>query len=58
LLNGEIFETLLEAKALIEQRRKEYNTLRPHNSLDYELPAPKFIEPIPSFYAFNGKAVK
>jgi transposase InsO family protein len=51
LLNGEIFETLLEAKVLIEEWRKEYNTVRPHSSLGYKPPAPEFIEPIPSFYA-------
>jgi len=51
LLNGEIFETLLEAKVLIEEWRKEYNAVRPHSSLGYKPPAPEFIEPIPSFYA-------
>ncbi|MDP7349407.1 MAG: integrase core domain-containing protein, partial [Nitrospinota bacterium] len=44
-------ETLLEAKVLIEEWRKEYNTVRPHSSLGYKPPAPEFIEPIPSFYA-------
>ncbi len=33
LLNGEIFETLLEAKVLIERWRAEYNTVRPHSAL-------------------------
>ena len=33
LLNGEIFETLFEAKVLIERWRKEYNTFRPHSTL-------------------------
>ena len=51
LLNGEIFETLLEAKVLIEEWRKGYNTVRPHSSLGCKPPAPEFIEPIPSFYA-------
>ena len=51
LLSGEIFEILLEAKVLIEEWRKEYNTVRTHSSLDYKPPAPEFIEPIPSFYA-------
>ena len=45
LLNGEIFTTLLEAKALIEQWRKEYNQLRSHSSLNYEPPAPITIKP-------------
>ena len=31
LLNGEIFDTLLEAKVLIERWRVEYNTIRPHS---------------------------
>lgn len=35
LLNGEIFDTLLEAKVLIERWRREYNTIRPHSSLGY-----------------------
>jgi transposase InsO family protein len=34
-LNGEIFYTLREAQVLIEQWRLEYNTLRPHSSLNY-----------------------
>ena len=35
LLNGEIFDTLLEAKVLVEQWRKEYNRFRPHSALGY-----------------------
>lgn len=45
LLNLEIFDTLLEAKVLIEQWRKEYNTVRPHSSLGYRPPAPETIQP-------------
>ncbi len=41
LLNGEIFDTLLEAKVLIERWRIEYNSVRPHSSLDYRPPAPE-----------------
>jgi hypothetical protein len=33
LLDREVFETLLEAKVLIEGWRVEYNTIRPHSSL-------------------------
>ena len=33
LLNGEIFTTLLEARVLIENWRREYNHIRPHSSL-------------------------
>jgi transposase InsO family protein len=40
LLNGEIFDTLTEAKILLEKWRKEYNEIRPHSSLDYRPPAP------------------
>jgi hypothetical protein len=35
LLNGEIFYSLKEAKVVIEQWRKYYNTIRPHSSLGY-----------------------
>jgi transposase InsO family protein len=45
LLNREIFETLLEAKVLIERWRIEYNTVGPHLSLDYQPPAPETIAP-------------
>ncbi len=46
LLNGEIFETLFEAKVLIERWRKEYNALRPHSALGYLPPAPETVEVI------------
>jgi len=39
LLNMELFDTLWEAKVLIEQWREEYNTFRPHSSLGYRPPA-------------------
>jgi putative transposase len=41
LLNGEIFDTMAEAKVLIERWRAYYNTIRPHSSLDYMSPAPE-----------------
>ena len=41
LLNGEIFDTLLEAKVVIENWRREYNQIRPHSSLGYRPPAPE-----------------
>lgn len=41
LLNGEIFDTLLEAKVLIERWRCNYNRIRPHSSLHYRPPAPE-----------------
>ncbi len=40
-LNREIFDTLLEAKVLIERWRREYNTIRPHSALGYRPPAPE-----------------
>lgn len=43
LLNGEIFDTLLEAQVLIEQWRREYNQVRPHSALGYRPPAPEAI---------------
>jgi transposase InsO family protein len=47
LLNVEIFDTLLEAKVLIERWRAEYNQVRPHSSLGYRPPAPEAVEPLP-----------
>ncbi|MCK4557273.1 MAG: transposase, partial [Candidatus Aminicenantes bacterium] len=41
LLNGEIFDTLLEARVLMEFWRREYNRYRPHSSLGYKPPAPE-----------------
>jgi transposase InsO family protein len=43
LLKREIFNTLLEAKVLIEDWRWEYNHIRPHSSLGYRPPAPEAI---------------
>jgi len=43
LLNREVFTTLMEAKILIEQWRKEYNHIRPHSSLGYRPPAPEAV---------------
>ena len=43
LLNREIFDTLLEAKVLIERWRVHYNTVRLHSSLGYRPPAPDAV---------------
>ena len=48
LLNVEIFDTLLEAKVLIERWRCHYNTVRPHSSLGYRPPAPEAIQRCPA----------
>ena len=47
LLNREVFATLLEAKILIEDWRKEYNQFRPHSSLRYRPPTPEAVLPVP-----------
>src|ERR1700733_3262615 len=54
LLNGEIFDPLLEAKVLIERWRVEYNTIRPHSALGYRPPAPEAIQPWKSNLATLG----
>jgi transposase InsO family protein len=41
LLNGEIFDTLTEARVVTERWRKQYNQTRPHSSLNYRPPAPE-----------------
>jgi transposase InsO family protein len=43
LLAGEQFSTLHEAKVLIEQWRRHYNSIRPHSSLGYRPPAPETV---------------
>ncbi len=45
LLDGEVFDTALEAKVLIERWRVRYNTVRPHSSLGYRPPAPEAVCP-------------
>ena len=46
LLNGELFYSLKEAQIIIERWRQEYNTFRPHSSLDYTPPAPEARLPL------------
>jgi len=41
LLERELFDTLHEAKVLIERWRIHYNTVRPHSALGYRPPAPE-----------------
>ena len=41
LLNAEVFNTLVEAKVLIEQWRVHHNTVRPRSALGYRPPAPE-----------------
>ncbi|TWT29154.1 IS2 transposase TnpB [Posidoniimonas corsicana] len=51
LLAREQFDTLLEAKVLIERWRRHYNTVRPHGSLGYRPPAPEAIRSLGSLPA-------
>ncbi len=41
LLNSELFDTLLEARVLVERWRRAYNAVRPHSALGYRPPAPE-----------------
>jgi transposase InsO family protein len=45
LLDGEVFDILLEARVLIEGWRVRYNTVRPQSSLGYRPPAPEATAP-------------
>ena len=47
LLDGEIFASLAEAKIVIEDWRRHYNTTRPHSALGWKPPAPESIVPLP-----------
>ena len=49
LIQGEIFYSLREVQVLVEQWRREYNTVRPHSSLGYRPPAPQAIRPAPKW---------
>ena len=44
-LERESFDTLLEAKVLIEHWRQASNTVRPHSALGYRPPAPEARQP-------------
>lgn len=46
LLNGEIFDTIVEAKVITERWRNTYNKIRPHSSLGYRPPAPETYYPL------------
>ncbi len=45
-LNGEIFDTMIEAEILTNRWVDVYNTLRPHSSLGYKPPAPQTIKQV------------
>ena len=46
---GEILYSLAEAAVLVEQWRREYNTVRPHSACGGFPPAPEAIKPSPWF---------
>ena len=46
LLNGEIFDTILEAEILLEKWRNHYNKIRPHSSLNFSPPVLEAILPL------------
>ncbi len=46
LLNVELFDTLLEARALVEPLRALQHS-RPHSALGCRLPAPEALQPCP-----------
>ena len=45
LLNGEIFDTVIEARVITEQWRNHYNRIRSHSALGYRPPAPEIYFP-------------
>jgi transposase InsO family protein len=57
LLDGEIFDTMYEAKVIIGQWRNEYNTIRPHSSLGYRPPAPVTIDSMRKTSGFSTLGV-
>ena len=60
LLSTEVFNSLAEAKVLIEQWRRHYNTVRPHSALGYRPPAPEVmlaaLSMLPGFPGPTGSA--
>ena len=53
LLNREWFSTLIEAKILTEEWRREYNQFRPHSALGYRPPSPEAVLPDGTFRALT-----
>ncbi len=45
VLNREIFDTLHEARVIIERWRWQHNHVRPHSSLGYRPPSPEAVLP-------------
>jgi len=53
LLNGEIFYSLKEARIIIEEWRRHYNTVRPHSALGWKPPAPESHIPMDQMRSMN-----
>ena len=45
VLNREVFDTVWEAKVLVERWRREYNQTRLHSALGFRPPAPEAVCP-------------
>lgn len=45
VLNGEFFDSLAEARVIIETWRRQFNVLELHASLRYRAPAPELFLP-------------
>ena len=45
LLNGEIFDALLEVRVFLERWRRDYNSYRPPSAYGYRPPAPENFRP-------------
>lgn len=46
LLNGEIFDTILEVRVITENGRQQHNKVLPHSFLGYRPPAPEAVLPV------------
>ena len=61
LLDRERFDTLEEAKVLVERWRHVCNRIRPHSALGYRPPVPETIEPMPpgsaSLYGHGSRSL-
>ena len=53
-----VFDTLLEAKVLIERWRKGYNTVRPHSSLGYRPTGPGVAPPLSACFGYASAKKK
>jgi transposase InsO family protein len=58
-LHGEIFDSVVEARVLMERWRREYNQVRPHRAVGYRASAPEAILPVggPGFFDPLGELV-